>query len=203
MVVGVSRVATDAALAGEVLGNAGGVLMLSLAVSVVAAIAYVPLRPRAAWDRADRLLLDVAVLTAVGVAVSYAGLLLLRPTGSAAATIVYVALVAVQVAWVWGALRAPSRALLLSGVVLNVAAVPFVLSQMLAEGGPGEVLGLGILHVVAITSCAVLVWPATRQRLADRLASPDLVATGRAAAISVVALMVLLGLAGPGHGHVG
>jgi hypothetical protein len=59
------------------------------------------------------------------------------------------------------------------------------------------------LHGGAIVCCALLVWPSTRQRLADRLASPDLVATGRAAAVSAVALVVLLGLAGPGHGHSG
>jgi hypothetical protein len=91
---------------------------------------------------------------------------------------------------------------LLVGVLINVGALPFAVSQMVAVGGP-DVLSVAILHGLTVVLCLSLLWPPSRRRLAARLASADLVASGRAATIGAVALIVLLGLAGPGHGHEG
>jgi hypothetical protein len=192
----------DAALAGEVLGNASGVLMLTLAVSVVAAIAFVPLRPYASAGPLGGLLADVAVLVALGAAVSYLVLIVTRPQPPVV-LVIYAAVAVAQVAWLWRAIRgAPTRGVLLAALVLNLGALPFAVAEI-AANGLGDVLGLTLLQGAGALVCALLLWPPTRRGLAERLASADAVASGRAAAIAIVGIVVLLGVAGPGHGHVG
>ena len=66
-----SLLAADAAAVEDVLGTATGALMLALALAVVAAIAFVPLRPRAEQGPLDRILVDIAVIVAIGVALMY------------------------------------------------------------------------------------------------------------------------------------
>ena len=63
---------------------------------------------------------------------------------------VYVLLLPAQTAWIWAISRAPSRHLLLVGIAVNIAALPFPLAALLSPEAEIDAFGLVLLEGSAV-----------------------------------------------------
>ena len=206
------QAATPEPASTDVVDSLGGLLMLSIAIGVIAALLISVSRPRELTVTIEQALVVPAVICSVGAAVLHLWLVPDLFLAWPPAGLIGFLLAAFQLEWAFAFSRAGlRRSVLKAGFVVNgLATAAWIWTHTVGpvvgptagipDSGTGADLGAFVLQVVLLLMLGLAIWPGAK-RLMDRRVTGTRAVEVRSLAASLVGVLTFLALAGLGHGH--